>query len=260
MSKKASNKYLKDLVTLITGGGTGIGREIALTFAREGALVALTGRRKEPLASVVQEVELDGGKAVAIAGDVSRPEDCQRMIRETIKHFGTLHILVNNAGIARFGAVDQISDKDIQSIVDVNLTGAMLMTKYAAAELIKHKVSGTASILNISSSAAHSGVKHFSAYSAAKAGMIHFTKCAALDVAASRVRVNCINPGVVKTPIHESPGANLAELMANFAELTPLGRVGQPADIAEAAVFLSSQRASWITGSELTVDGGISLP
>jgi NAD(P)-dependent dehydrogenase (short-subunit alcohol dehydrogenase family) len=259
MAKPVAHNALKDLVALVTGGGTGIGREIALTFAREGARVAITGRRKEPLKSVAQEIEMNGGQAHAIAGDVSKGPDCQRMVRDAVKHFGALHILVNNAGIASFGRVDEQSDADIQSLVDVNLTGAMLMSKYALPELLKHKDSGVVSVLNISSSAALSGVRNFSVYSAAKAGLIHFTKCLALDLAAEHVRVNCITPGVVKTPIHEGPGVNLPELMAHFAESTPLGRVGQPADIAEAALYLSGKKAAWITGSVLTVDGGISL-
>ena len=252
---------LQGTVALVTGGGTGIGRGIALNFARAGAAVAVTGRRKEPLDAVVAEIIAGGGKAGALQGDVSKQEDCHNMVFECIMRFGGLHILVNNAGIARFGALDQTSDEDIAAMLQINLLGVMLMTKYAVPDLIKFNRARNACILNIGTSAALRPVKNFSVYSATKAALMSFTQCMALELGEHRVRVNCINPGVVETPIFSTmmPSAMLGAAMAKFAAQTPLGRVGQPSDIADAAQFLCGPQAAWITGAILSVDGGISL-
>ena len=252
---------LKDTVAFITGGGSGIGRGLAVAFARAGATVAVCGRRKEKLDETVAEVAKSGGKAVAITGDVAKADDCHAMVLDCVVKLGGLQILVNNAGIARFGALDQTPDEDILGMIDVNLRGAILMTKYAIPELSKNSSSGKSSILNIGTSAALNAIKNFSVYCAAKAGLIHFSRCMALELAESRIRVNCINPGVIETPIFGTmmPQAAVKAAMENFSKQTPLGRVGQPTDIAEAALFLSSPQAQWITGAMLTVDGGISL-
>jgi NAD(P)-dependent dehydrogenase (short-subunit alcohol dehydrogenase family) len=255
------SRLLENTVVLITGGGTGIGKGIAMAFAREGAAVAITGRRQEPLDATVAQITQAGGKAVAIQGDVADESRCQDMILDCVVRLGALHILVNNAGNARFGALDQTSDEDIDMMLNVNLRGVMLMTKYAIPELTKHKNTGNACILNIGTSAALTPVKNFSVYSTAKAGITQFTQCMALELSEHRVRVNCIHPGVVDTPIFQTmmPESMVKGTMINFAKQTPLGRVGQPEDIAEAALYLCTRRAAWVTGAALTVDGGISL-
>jgi NAD(P)-dependent dehydrogenase (short-subunit alcohol dehydrogenase family) len=261
MHSEKHHGALAGLVALVTGGGTGIGRGIAVTFAREGASVAVTGRRKEPLEAVVAEIEKNGGKAAAITGDVSNPDDCHQMVLQCIMRFRHLHLLVNNAGMARFSALDQTTDEDVARMLDVNLRGVMLMTKYAIPELSHHREPAKGAILNIGSSAALSAMKNFAPYSAAKAGLIEFTRCMAMELAEARVRVNCINPGAVETPIYETmmPPAAVKLALKTFAHQTPLGRVGQPKDVADAALFLCSPAASWITGASLTVDGGLSL-
>lgn len=257
----AARGQFHENVVLITGGGSGIGRGIALAFAVEGATVMVTGRRKEPLDETVNLIVKAGGKAASICGDVTKPDDCHNMVFECVVRFGRLDILVNNAGIARYGALDQTQDEDIANLIDINLLGTALMTKYAIPELVKHAAAGTASILNIGTSAATSPVKHFAVYTAAKAAVIHLTLCMALELAENRVRVNCINPGVVETPIFSTmmPAAAVKHAMSNFAKQTPLGRVGDPRDVSEAALFLCSRKAGWITGAVLNVDGGISL-
>jgi len=261
MASETNKGQLAGLVALITGGGSGIGRGIALAFAREGAAVAVTGRRKALLDQAVSEIQLIGGKAAGICGDVSKAADCKRMIAECATQFGGLHILVNNAGVARFGALEQTPDEDIAAMIDINLRGVMLLSKYAIPELARQRAGKRACILNIGTSAAETPIKNFSVYTSAKAALLQFTRCLALELAEQNIRVNCINPGVVETPIFETmmPQAHVAAAMSNFASQTPLGRVGQPRDIAEAALFLSSTRAEWITGATLTVDGGISL-
>ena len=260
-SSTSSSMPLKDTIAFITGGGTGIGRGLALAFARAGSTVAVCGRRKDKLDETVAEIQKAGGKAAAFAGDVSKAEGCCQMALDCVVKLGGIDILVNNAGIARFGALDQTPDEDIDAMIDINLRGAVLMTKYAIPELTKRGASGRCSILNIGTSAALSAVKNFAGYSATKAALLHFTRCMAAELAENRVRVNCINPGVVDTPIFGTmmPSAAVKGALDNFAKQTPLGRIGQPADIADAAVFLSSPQAAWITGAMLTIDGGMSL-
>jgi len=250
---------LAGLNALITGGGTGIGKGIALEFAAQGADVALTGRRKEPLEEVAAEIRKLGRKCVTIAGDVGKPADAARMVRETVAALGSLQVLVNNAGIARFGPLDKTSDDDIAGMVNVNLTGLLYVTKAAIPELIKH--GGRAAIVNIASSVAEKPVKYFGVYSATKAAVVHASRCLALDLAEQRVRVNCVNPGVVETPIFGTTMSpeEVEKAMKQYAQMTPLGRVGQPRDIASAVLFLARPGSDWITGAVVTVDGGIAL-
>jgi 3-oxoacyl-[acyl-carrier protein] reductase len=256
-----SETDFKGQVVLISGGGTGIGRGMALAFARANAVVAVCGRRLERLQDVVNEIVAGGGKAVALPGDVTVSADCQRIVAETELRLGALHILVNNAGIARMGSLPNTSDDDIHHMLATNLSGLMLLTKYAIPSLAKHAQSGGASILNIASSVANKPLRDFSVYSATKAAVVHFSRCLALDLAPQRIRVNCICPGVVETPIFASmlPAAAVERAMDMYAKATPLGRVGQPQDIGRTAVFLTVPEAEWITGAVVTVDGGIGL-
>jgi NAD(P)-dependent dehydrogenase (short-subunit alcohol dehydrogenase family) len=259
MSAQNGKGPLAGMAALITGGGTGIGRGIALEFAAAGARVAISGRRRETLEETAQAVRAAGGTCECVCSDVSSAADAQRMVGECVAKFGGLQILVNNAGMARFGTVENTADADIAAIVGTNLTGLMFMTKAAIPELVKH--GGTASIVNIASSVGERAIKAFSVYSATKAAVIHFTRCVALDLGEQKVRVNCINPGVVETPIFGTamPATAVTAAMKQFESMTPLGRVGQPADIARTAVFLARPDNNWMTGAIVTHDGGISL-
>jgi 3-oxoacyl-[acyl-carrier protein] reductase len=255
MNERNGKGGLAGLNALITGGGTGIGKGIALEFAAQGADIAITGRRIEPLEEVAAEIRKIGRKCVTIAGDVGKAADAARMVRETVGGLGGLQILVNNAGIARFGPLDQTPDEDIAAMVNANLIGLLNVTKAAIPELVKH--GGRASIVNIASSVADKPVKYFSVYSATKAAVVHASRCLALDLAEQRVRVNCVNPGPNFGTTMTPEAAD--EALKQYAQMTPLGRVGQPRDIASAALFLARPDNDWMTGAVLIIDGGIAL-
>lgn len=248
-------------VALITGAGSGIGQGIAEAFAREGAVVALAGRTLGKVEAVAEALRKTGLSARAFEADVSKSEDCTRLVRQTIERFGALHLLVNNAGVAKAKPLVDTSDEEVDALIDIDLKGPIFLTKAAVPHLQKQKDSGGAAILNISSSVTLIAVRNFSVYAAAKAGLDQLTRCLALDLAADRIRVNAICPGVVETPIFATmmPKAAVPKAMASLATKHPLGRVGQPADIAAAALYLCSPAASWVTGVVMPVDGGISL-
>ena len=258
MSQTSNPLALAERSALVTGGGTGIGRAIALALAAAGAQVAVTGRRREPLDACVAEIEAAGGRGLAVTGDVADAAEAARMVEETVAAFGALHVLVNNAGIAQNGALEDHSAEQIDALVDIDLKGPIHVTRAALPHLRAQRAAGT-SVLNISSSVTFMATRNFSVYSAAKAGVEMLTRCWALDWAGDRIRVNAISPGVVDTPIFALPADDRAKVMAHFSEQTPLGRVGHPADIAHLALCLASPQAEWITGAVIPVDGGLSL-
>lgn len=252
---------LEDCPVLVTGGGSGIGLAIAKTLAGAGAAVAISGRRKETLTAAVKALEAAGGKALAVSGDVTDPEDAQRMVDATVDAFGGLQVLVNNAGIARGGSLADATPELVHAVIDIDLKGPIFVTRAALPHLREHKDGDGAAVINISSSVTFSATPNFSVYSAAKAGLEMLTRCWALDHAPDRIRCNAISPGVVETPIFETmmPAAAAARALDQFAKATPLGRVGQPTDIAELALFLADPRSHWMTGAIIPLDGGLSL-
>ncbi len=252
---------LADKVALVTGGGSGIGEGIARRLARAGAAVAISGRRLEPLEAVAQDIGRVGGRVLAVQGDVRESADGKRMVAETVEAFGGLHILVNNAGVARGGPIASMSDDDIDATIDIDLKGPIHMMRAALPELRRQRENGGSSVINISSSVTRTVLENFSVYSAAKAGLDQLTRCWALEMADERIRVNAICPGVVETPIFETVmgQGEAMKFLRSSATTTPLGRVGTPADIAELALFLAGEKGAWMTGSILTLDGGISL-
>jgi NAD(P)-dependent dehydrogenase (short-subunit alcohol dehydrogenase family) len=246
---------LKGRVALVTGGGTGIGRAIAEAFAFAGAKLVLVGRREEPLRLAVEE--LGPQQAQAVTGDVTVSEDRRRMLAAAQSAFGGLDILVNNAGaVARMGALVETTEEDWRKTLDVNFLAPMLLSREALPLLRARQ----GCILNISTGSSLNPVRNFGAYGAAKAGLNHASQVLALE-AAPDVRVNVICPGGVDTEIFEKfLGKNRApELKDMYAEITPMGRIGYPRDIADAALFLASDAARFITGAILTVDGGLNL-
>ena len=248
---------LSGKVALITGGGAGIGRACALLFAREGARVAVAGRRKHLLAAVAEEIETSGGNALAIECDVTKRASVEAALENMTKHFRRLDIVVNNAGAVAVADAEKTTDADWDKVVATNLTGTFLVSRAALPALRK---GGGGSIINVGSVLGIVGRKQRVAYCAAKAGVIGLTKAMALDHAHENIRVNCICPAIVETEmamqsLSRTPDPE-GERKKRTSEI-PLGRMGKPGDVAQMAVYLASDEASWITGVAYPLDGGL---
>ena len=243
---------------LITGGGTGIGRAIALAFAREGALVAVAGRRREKLEETLREMEKQSGEGVAIVCDVSNERDAQRAVRETAKSFGKLNVLVNNAGVLHAATIEGTTEEQWDKLLKINLKGPFLMCKAA---LVEFRKAGGGAIVNVGSVLGLVAMKDRAAYCASKGGVTLLTKAIALDHAHENVRSNCICPSIVETELVHGLFAVSEEgraLKKARIGSIPLGRMGRPEDVAEMAVFLASEESSWLTGAAVPLDGGLS--
>lgn len=250
-------RRLSGKTAFITGGGTGIGRACALAFASEGAQVAIAGRRVEPLASVVKEIEAAAGEAMALPCDVTNPAAVQAALDQADQKFGKVNIVVNNAGVAVVATAEHTSDADWNRVLTTNLTGTFLVSRAAVPALRR---AGGGTILNIGSILGIVARKDRAAYCAAKAGVGGLTRAMALDHAADKIRVNCICPSIVETELglqvmSQNPDAR-AERAKRIAEI-PLARMGTPEDVAMMAVYLASDEASWITGASFPLDGGL---
>lgn len=244
---------LQGKVALITGAGSGIGRACAVAFAREGARVALAGRRRKPLEVTARQI---GKSALVVPGDVRKKSDTTRMVAQTVKRFGGLHILVNDAGVLIPGTAESLSEAQWDETFDTNVRGLWLLSRAALPQMRK---AGGGSILNISSVLGLVGARARVAYAASKGAVTLLTKSMALDHAAENIRVNCICPGIVETEmvadfIRKAPDPEAARRAR--VGLHPLSRFGRPEDIAVLAVYLASDESAWVTGAALPVDGG----
>ncbi|MGO9061661.1 MAG: SDR family NAD(P)-dependent oxidoreductase [Candidatus Binataceae bacterium] len=244
---------LANKVALITGAGSGIGRACAMLFASEGARIAVVDIDEQTAAETERLIRNQGGEAIAIRADVGQPEDVQAMVESTAKRFGTVDVLFNNAateGPISFAA--QITLEQFDRVIAVNLRGAWLGMKYVL-PLMMEKRSG--SIINISSLAGLRATPGGAAYCASKFALNGITQAVAIEYGKYNIRANCIVPGWIETPmVHRLFGDKLP---ASSATAAPLRRVGQPEDVAKAALFLISDDAAYITGTVFTVDGGI---
>ena len=243
-------------VAIITGAGTGIGRACAELFAREGAAVVLAGRRREPLEEVVAAIEKSGGRALAQMCDVTREAEVKALVARSVDTFGGLHLLVNNAAYWMAGTIEETSVEDWEQMMETNLKGVFLLVKHALPAL---RQAGGGSIVNIGSVLGLVGMKRRVAYATSKGGLVLLTKSLALDHAQDKIRVNCICPSLVDTPMGQESltgaGDAAAERARRLAQI-PLGRAGTPEDVARLALFLASEDSSWITGAAIALDGG----
>jgi NAD(P)-dependent dehydrogenase (short-subunit alcohol dehydrogenase family) len=245
---------LSDKVAIITGGGYGIGKQIALKYGAAGAKVVLAARSIDPMKQTCAELEKLGARAIQISTDVSKEADCAKMAAETVKAFGRIDILVNNAGVGEQGSSTPEQSVDgFDRVLAVHLRGAFLMSREVGL-LMRARRSG--SIVNISSIAGHAGIPGRNAYGAAKAGLSAMTRAMACEWARDGVRVNAVAPGYVRTALVEDLERRGALDVHAIVARTPMGRMAKPDEIAEAIAFLASNRASYVTGATLNVDGG----
>ena len=236
---------------IVTGASTGIGRATARRFAHEGANVTMVARSADDLKEAARDLPED--RVLLLSADIGKEEDNTRVVRETVEHFGALDVLVNNAGIAASGAIDEMPVKDWERVIGTDLTGLYLMTRAAWGAL---KTSG-GNVVNTSSVSGTGGDWNMFAYNAAKGGVTNLTRSLALDARDSGVRVNAVNPSITRTALTDGMFDN-TELVDKFMERLPLGRPGEPADVAAAICFLASADAGFINGVNLPVDGGLS--
>jgi NAD(P)-dependent dehydrogenase (short-subunit alcohol dehydrogenase family) len=247
---------LEGKVALITGGTSGIGRATALRFAGEGAAVAITGRNSERGQQVVQEIVEKGGQALFIRSDVRLAGDCRRAVEQTLDRFGKIDVLFNNAGVYYPKSVPDCTEEEWDETIDTSLKGAFLMSKYALPSMIER---GSGSIIHNSSGWGILGGDKAAAYCAAKGGLVVMAKAMAIDHGPDGIRVNCVCPGDVQTPMLPDEAAKRGipwEEYAAGAARRPLGRIGTAEEVAEAVLFLASDDSSFVTGTALVVDGG----
>lgn len=241
---------LKNKVAIITGGTSGIGLATAKLFLKEGAKVVIVGRDAKKAKNLNKNLHF-------IEGDVSKEEDVEKIIKDSYKKFGKIDILFNNAGIEFSGNVCDTKSEDWNKVIDINLKGVFYGCKYAVPFMKKNKNGGT--IINTSSVAGLVGFENLSAYCASKGGVTNLTRQVALDFAKDNIRVNCICPGAIDTPMiteYLKKVPNKKQAKEGLKNMHPLGRMGKPEEVANAVLFLASEESSFITGQAIAVDGG----
>ncbi|MGO4328965.1 SDR family oxidoreductase [Cupriavidus sp. 2TAF22] len=244
---------IKDKVALITGAGAGIGEATAELFAREGAKVIVADLNIDNARAVAARI---GKNALAIEVDVASSEQVRQMIRHAAEHFGGIDILVNNAGFGTLGSVVTLEEDAWDSVIDVNLKGVYLCSKYAIPELVRR---GGGSIVNLASTISVVGIPDRAAYVAAKGGVAALTRAMALDHSAEGIRVNSVAPGVINSSYYDKMFKEVADPIAfrkGLEARSPLNKMGEPMDIAQMILFLASDESSFATGAMFTVDGG----
>jgi NAD(P)-dependent dehydrogenase (short-subunit alcohol dehydrogenase family) len=258
--KKGQKMRFKDKVSIVTGGAKGIGRATVEAFAREGACVVAVDIDAAGLDEVVGAINAAGGKALAVAADVSKDADAQRIAAEAVRAFGGIDYLCNIAGVQTYGTVVETDEALWDRTMDINLKSIYLVSRYCIPEIARR---GGGAVVNMASVQGLASQTRVAAYAASKAGAISLTRTMAQDHAAQNIRVNCVCPGSVDTPLlrfsaaNHIPGADPAETLKEWGKSHPLGRVGQASEIAAVILFLCSEDASFMTGGPVLVDGGL---
>lgn len=252
---------LSGKVAIVSGGSLGIGRATAELLAAQGASVVLCGRRQEAVDDAVAAITSAGGKAIGVAADVSNSADAERIVRTAVESFGAVDILVNSAGIQTYGTVVETSEELWDKVFDINVKGIYLLAHFAIPEMEER---GGGAIINVSSVQAFQSQKQVAAYTATKGAINALTRAMALDHAEQKIRVNTICPGSIDTPMlrhsadmFRGEGESVDDVVNAWGGAHPIGRVGTGRDVAELICFLASDRATFITGGEFKVDGGL---
>ncbi|MFC4588064.1 SDR family NAD(P)-dependent oxidoreductase [Sphaerisporangium corydalis] len=243
-----------DKVVLVTGSGSGIGRAVALGFAREGATVVAAGRRREPLDQTVKLIEAEDGRATALTVDVTSSADVAALVADIVRLHGRLDVAVNNAGVFSMGQVADIGEDDWARTIDVNLTGVMLSMKH---EIAAMRQGGGGVIVNVSSQVGtHLRIPGLGAYAASKAAVTALSRTAAREYIREGIRINVVSPGPHDTPMSSRPGETRADRDERIKQQLPIGRVGTLDEITATVLWLSSDEAGFAVGHDLVVDGG----
>ena len=245
---------LSDKVAVVTGASKGIGAEIARELAAAGAAVVVNyATSRDAADEVVAEITGSGGKAAAIQADIARAADVERLFAETKRAFGQIDVLVNNAGIYEFAPLEAVSEEEFHRLFNTNVLGVLLATR----EAVKHFGPNGGSVINLSSVVTRTAPPMSAVYVATKSAVEGITRVLAKELGPRKIRVNAIGPGVVETEGTHSAGIIGSDFEREMVQQTPLGRFGQPTDIAPAVVFLASDDARWVTGETLAVSGGM---
>jgi NAD(P)-dependent dehydrogenase (short-subunit alcohol dehydrogenase family) len=246
-------------VVIVTGSGKGIGRTCAQSFAREGARVVIADIDERASRQTVNDIVASGGQALFVKTSIDNPANVEDMVKETVRVYGGVDVLHNNAGVVRYGTVVELSVEDWDFILNINLRATFLTCKYVIPEMRKR---GGGTIVNTASAQAFASQKNVGAYSASKGGIVSLTQSIALDHARENIRCNCIAPGSIATPMLED-AANIfvphdpGQAITEWGNLHPLGRVGTPQEVANLVLFLASEDSSFCTGGCYRVDGGL---
>ncbi|MGV8056690.1 MAG: SDR family NAD(P)-dependent oxidoreductase [Smithellaceae bacterium] len=247
---------LPDKVAIVTGGGTGLGRSMALALAEAGADVVLAARRVDPLNETAALIKKMGRHALAVPTDVTKSDQVNRMVESALKTFGRIDILINNAGVAKDWGdfpIDKITDKDWRVGIDVDLSGAFYCSRAVSREMVKK---GGGKIINISTMSALTGFAQTPVYGIAKAGMINMTRLFAVELAPHKVLVNCIICGFFRTASSMGEQEENMEAAKKMGRFVPVGRIGEPAEMGPLALLLASSASDYITGQNFIIDGG----
>ena len=247
------NSRLKGKIAIVTGAGSGIGRACALALAHNGAKVALVGRRKTLLEQAAGEI---GDSALVIAADISKRDELASVVEHTVARFGGLNVLLNNAGVLHIGTAEQITEEQWDETFNVNVRAVWLLSRSVLPEMRK---AGGGSIINVASVLGINGARNRASYAPSKGAVVLLTKCMAIDYGQEHIRVNAICPSFVETDltaavISQAPDPKLVR--SERIAVHPIGRLGQPEDVAGLAVYLASNESSWVTGAVFPVDGG----